>query len=98
LKFEALRPCFLADCASTIAVVLVQGAKCAEVDLGVKNVLQSGRDIVAMVMVSMVMAVRFVVAMRVRHCLMVEFGGVAGQVVASFKTEMCGAGLEGAQR
>lgn len=86
MKFEALRPCFLADCASTIAVVFVQGAKCAEVDLRVKNVLQSGRDIVAviMVMVSMVMAVRSVVAMRVRHGLMVEFGGVAGQA-ASFQ-------------
>ena len=65
LKLQALRPCLLADCASTIAVVFVQGAKCAEVDLGVKDVLQSGRDVVAVIviMVSMVMAVRFVVAM-----------------------------------
>lgn len=69
-RVEALRPCLLADCATAVRLIFVEGDEFAEVDLFVEDVLQSGSYVIAMivpiaaVVVVLVVAVRVVVVMR----------------------------------
>jgi hypothetical protein len=71
-ELETLCPGLLADGAAAVGFIFVESYEFAEVDLFVEEVLQRGRDVVAVVVAVMAMVMVLVVAVRV----VVGHGGV----------------------